>query len=108
MKAVACGKGRITNGFASHRTIKHSKKEYVSGDVHTNSVEGVFSLLKRSIVGVFHQSKCHLHRYCDEAKSKYNTRTALGFTDSDRAAALVALTEGKRTHLPLGRRVGKA
>jgi len=91
------GYGGLVNGFASHRTIKHSNKQYVTGDVHTNSVEGVFSLLKRSIVGVFHHvSKGHLHRYCDEAAFKYNTRTALGFTDNDRAAALVALTEGKR------------
>lgn len=84
-------------GFASHRTISHSKKEYVKGDIHTNTVEGVFSLLKRSIIGVFHHvSKGHLHRYCDEAEFKYNTRTNLGYSDSDRAAALVAATEGKR------------
>lgn len=87
----------LAMGFASYRTIKHSNKEYVRGDVHTNTVEGVFSLLKRSIIGVFHYvSKGHLHRYCDEASFKYNTRTALGYSDNDRAAALVALTEGKR------------
>lgn len=84
-------------GFASHRTINHSKGKYVSGDIHTNTVEGVFSLLKRGIVGVFHHvSKGHLHRYCDEASFKYNTRTKLGYSDSDRAMALVAATEGKR------------
>jgi hypothetical protein len=84
-------------GFASHRTINHSKKEYVKGDVHTNNIEGAFSLLKRGIIGVFHHvSKGHLHRYCDEFSFKYNTRTALGYTDNDRAAALVSLTEGKR------------
>lgn len=84
-------------GFASHRTIKHSNKEYVRGDVHTNTIEGAFSLLKRGIIGVFHHvSKGHLHRYCDEFSFRYNTRTALGYTDNDRAALLVASTEGKR------------
>jgi transposase-like protein len=84
-------------GFASHRTINHSKKEYVKGDIHTNTVEGVFSLLKRGIIGTFHHvSKGHLHRYCDEFAFKYNTRTKLGYSDSDRAVALVAATEGKR------------
>lgn len=98
------GYGGLVNGFKSHRTIKHSKKQYVSGDVHTNTVEGIFSLLKRGIVGVFHHvSKGHLHRYCDEFTFRYNTRTALGFTDSDRAAALMLSTEGKRLTYKKGR-----
>jgi hypothetical protein len=84
-------------GFASHKTIKHSAKEYVRGDVHTNTVEGVFSLLKRGITGSFHHvSKGHLHRYCDEFSFRYNTRTKLGYTDSMRAAELVLGAEGKR------------
>lgn len=84
-------------GFAGHGTIKHSAGKYVDGITHTNSVEGFFSLLKRGIVGVFHHvSKGHLHRYCDEFTFRYNTRIALGYNDSDRAAMLVLRAEGKR------------
>lgn len=84
-------------GFASHNAIKHSAKEYVRGNVHTNTVEGVFSLLKRGIVGSFHHvSKGHLGRYCAEFEFRYNTRTALGYTDGQRAAALVLGAENKR------------
>ena len=87
----------LSMGYRKHDTIKHSAKEYVRGDVHTNTVEGVFSLLKRGIVGSFHHvSKGHLHRYCDEFEFRYNTRTALGYTDGQRAAALVLGAEGKR------------
>lgn len=87
----------LSMGFRKHDTIKHSGKEYVRGEVHTNTVEGVFSLLKRGIVGSFHHvSKGHLHRYCDEFEFRYNTRTALGYSDAQRAAALVIGAEGKR------------
>jgi transposase-like protein len=87
----------LSMGFKSHRTIKHSAKEYVRGSVHTNTVEGVFSLLKRGINGTFHHiSKGHLHRYCSEFEFRYNTRTALGYTDGDRAKLLAQGAEGKR------------
>ena len=49
--------------------------EYVRGDVHTNTVEGAFSLFKRAIVGSFHQvSKKHLDRYLDEFEFRFNNR----------------------------------
>jgi transposase-like protein len=84
-------------GFAAHDTIKHSEGKYVSGNIHTNTVEGFFSLLKRGVTGSFHHiSKGHLHRYCSEFEFRYNTRTALGFSDSARAAQLVLGAEGKR------------
>lgn len=84
-------------GFAGHQTIKHSAGKYVDGNTHTNTVEGVFSLLKRGINGAFHHvSKGHLHRYCDEFAFRYNTRTALGYSDGERAATLVLGAEGKR------------
>jgi transposase-like protein len=87
----------LSYGFASHQTIKHSAGKYVDGDVHTNTVEGAFSLLKRGIVGVFHHvSRGHLHRYCDEFAFRYNTRTALGYSDAGRTAKLVLAAEGKR------------
>jgi hypothetical protein len=60
------------------------------------TVEGFFSLLKHGITGSFHHvSKAHLHRYVSEFEFRYNTRTALGFTDSDRAALIVSGAEGR-------------
>lgn len=50
--------------FASHGTISHRDGEYVRGDVHVNTAEGYFSLLKRGIVGVYHHvGSQRLHRY---------------------------------------------
>ena len=50
----------------------HSKHEYVRADVHTNTVESAWSLLKRSIVGSYHQlSTKHLPRYLDEVHQLY-------------------------------------
>src|SRR5687767_4586456 len=90
------GEQALAESLRVIRPLPHPA-EYVRGDIHTNSVEGVFSLLKRGIIGTFHHvSKGHLHRYCDECSFKYNTRTALGYTDSSRAAAFVLATEGKR------------
>ena len=58
-----------------HETVNHSLYEYVRGDVHTNSVEGVWSLLKRSIVGAYHKvSIKHLNAYLDELEWRFNNR----------------------------------
>ena len=58
-----------------HQTVNHSSKEYVRGDVHTNSIEGAFGLFKRAIVGSFHHvSHKHLDRYLDEFEFRYNNR----------------------------------
>ena len=43
----------LGNEFAAHETVKHSAKEYVRGDVHTNTVEGFFSIFKRGMKGVY-------------------------------------------------------
>ena len=65
--------------FAEHRTVKHSVGEYVRGSVHTNTVEGVFSVFKRGMVGVYqHCSEKHLHRYLAEFDFRYNNRVAFG------------------------------
>jgi hypothetical protein len=83
--------------FASHETVKHSAKEYVRGDVHTNSAEGYFSIFKRGMRGIYqHCDEKHLHRYLAEYDFRYNTRTALGFHDGERAALAVKGAEGKR------------
>jgi len=50
-------------------------KEYVRGDVHTNSIEGVWSLFKRSVIGSYHQlSEKHLQSYLDEHAFRFNNR----------------------------------
>jgi transposase-like protein len=87
---------KATAGYR-HETVLHSAGEYVRGGVHTNTVEGVFSLLKRGINGTFHHvSKGHLHRYCDEFEFRHNNRIALGVDDAERAARIVFGAEGKR------------
>jgi transposase-like protein len=91
------GYNALNMGFAGHDTVTHSKGEYVRENVHTNTVEGFFALLKRGLVGTFHHvSKGHLHRYCDEFAFRYSNRAALGVNDSQRAAMLVLGAEGKR------------
>jgi transposase-like protein/IS1 family transposase len=58
-----------------HETVNHSAEEWVRGDVHTNAVENIWSLLKRSIVGSYHQvSKKHLDSYLDELEWRFNNR----------------------------------
>lgn len=58
-----------------HQTVNHSAKEYVRGDVHTNSVESAFGLFKRAVVGSYHQvSAKHLDRYLDEFEFRFNNR----------------------------------
>lgn len=58
-----------------HEVVKHSEEEWVRGDVHTQTVESVWSLLKRSIVGSYHQlSAKHLNKYMDEIAFRFNNR----------------------------------
>jgi transposase-like protein len=77
-----------------HETVAHRSDEYVRGNIHTNTVEGFFSLLKRGVNGIYHHvSREHLSRYCDEFAFRYENRKA---SDSDRAKLLVLKAEGKR------------
>jgi transposase-like protein len=58
-----------------HRIINHSQKQYTDGDIHTNTIEGFWSLLKRGIVGQYHKvSIKYLNKYIDEFCFKYNHR----------------------------------
>ncbi len=58
-----------------HDCVKHSVKEYVRGDVHTNGVESAWSLFKRSIVGSYHKiSTKHMDKYLDEFEWRFNGR----------------------------------
>ena len=59
----------------THATVNHSIKEWARGSVHTNSLEGAFSLFKRAIIGSFHKiSIKHLQRYLDEFAFRFNNR----------------------------------
>jgi len=60
---------------SKHKTIRHRDKVYVDGDVHTNTVESAFSLLKRGIIGSWHKiSAKHLPAYLDEMQFRFNRR----------------------------------
>ncbi len=59
-----------------HQTVNHSADEWVCGDVHTNGIESVWSLLKRSIIGAYHKvSIKHLDAYLDELEHRFNNRS---------------------------------
>jgi transposase-like protein len=92
---------------ASHETVNHEAGEYVRGDVHSNTVEGFFSILKRGIIGTFHHvSPQHLQRYCAEFDFRYTNRETkekingkwvkVGSNDTERANALLLGVKGKR------------
>lgn len=84
----------LDRDFASHETVSHTRGEYVRGDVHINTAENYFSLLKRGIVGSYHHvSPAHLPRYLDEFDFRYNSREA---SDGRRTVAALAGAEGKR------------
>jgi transposase-like protein len=69
------GYSALAKTHKRHRRINHSERVYVHGDVHTNSVEGFFGLLKSGIRGVYHSvSTKHLQSYLDEYCFRYNNR----------------------------------
>jgi transposase-like protein len=83
--------------YASHETINHTIDEYVRGNVHTNTVEGFFSVFKRGMKGTYqHCSEKHLHRYLAEFDFRYSNRIALGVNDFMRAEIAAAGIKGKR------------
>jgi transposase-like protein len=83
--------------FASHGTVVHSAKEYVRGEVYTNTIEGYFSILKRGIYGIYqHVSEAHLHRYLCEFDFRYSNRVKLGIDDVARTDLALKGAKGKR------------
>lgn len=79
--------------YNAHVTINHSQLEFVRDGFSTNNVEGMFSILKRSIIGIYHQvSAGHLHRYCHEVAYRYNTRK---IKDVERFIQTMKQTEGR-------------
>jgi transposase-like protein len=84
----------LKRDFAGHETVNHSKGEYVRGKVHTNSVEGYFSILKRGINGIYHHvGKQHLHRYLAEFDFRYNHRK---IDDIERTEKAILRSKGQR------------
>lgn len=85
------GPGKL---FADHQTVNHRRREYARGNVTTNTVEGFFGQLKRSIDGTHHAvSRQHLHRYLSEFDYRYSTRK---MTDGQRTALTITKAAGKR------------
>ena len=90
----------LRNDFVRHDHVTHSKKEYVNRskpEVHTNTVEGFYSIFKRGMKGVYqHCGKQHLHRYAAEFDFRYSNRIANGTDDVERGAIALRGATGKR------------
>jgi len=90
----------LKDDFAGHDVVRHSQGEYVSlsdPEIHTNTVEGFFSIFKRGMKGVYqHCAKEHMHRYLAEFDFRYSNRIAKGVDDSARAEKLLKGVVGKR------------
>jgi transposase-like protein len=83
--------------FLDHQTVNHSQDEYVRGIVHTNTVEGYYSIFKRGMKGIYqHCSERHLHRYLAEFDFRYSNRVAMGVNDVARTDRMIKGIVGKR------------
>ena len=83
--------------FAEHEIVRHGLGEWGRGPVHTNTIEGYFSIFKRGMKGVYqHCSKRHLHRYAAEFEFRYNNRVANGADDRLRAVLALRGASGRR------------
>lgn len=80
-----------------HAFVVHSKKQWGRGEIHTNTIEGFYSIFKRGMKGVYqHCSEKHLHRYAAEFDFRYSNRAKLGVSDEERTEAAIAGILGKR------------
>jgi len=88
---------RLKKQVVEHHSVNHHRGEYVRGDVHTNNVEGCFSVFKRGMRGTYqHCAEKHLHRYLAEFDFRHNNRVALGVNDTKRADGILTGITGKR------------
>jgi len=99
----------LGKSFAAHDFTRHGAGQYVDYEnplIHTNTIEGAFSIFKRGMKGIYqHCQKKHLHRYVAEFEFRYSNRVALGYNDADRADALLKGITGKRlTYETIGAR----
>jgi transposase-like protein len=101
---------RTGEEYASHKTTNHAAGEYVRYEgeevIHSNTIENVFSVFKRGMVGVYqHCGEAHLHRYLAEFDFRYNRRAALKISDAERAVDILRMARDKRLTY---RRTGEA
>jgi ISXO2-like transposase domain len=88
---------KVGSEFLVHGSVAHAKGEYVKGTIHTNTVEGFYSIFKRGMKGVYqHCGEQYLHRYLAEFDFRYSNRIKLGVTDKERAEKALKGIEGKR------------
>ena len=86
-------------GYPQHQVVNHNKGEWRKGDAHTNSIESVWALLKRQIIGIHHWvSPKHLDRYVGEMTWRLNNRS---MTAQERFNALFSTVEGRLTYAAL-------
>jgi transposase-like protein len=89
----------LEDSFDSHETVNHGNKEYVRGDIHTNTIENFWSHLKRGLRAIQHAvSKRHLHRYVDEYAYRFNSRR---MTDYERFTQFFQRCSGRLTYSEL-------
>jgi transposase-like protein len=92
--------GKLSESFARHDFVNHTASEYVSKidrSIHTNTIEGFFSVFKRGMKGVYqHCGHSYLNRYLSEFDFRYNNRVALGVDDQERAERILDGVIGKR------------
>lgn len=82
--------------FFGHEAVNHSSGEYARGDVHTNSIESVFAVMKRGLIGVYHHaSPKHIGRYVDEFTFRLNDGNVARHT-LERLDSFVRAVAGKR------------
>ena len=91
------GYNRVGKAFrGGHESVNHSRGEYVryGSDVHSNTIEGVFSLIKRGVMGTFHSiSRKHIPNYLNEFEFRWNTRK---LNDGERISRAIKQVDGKR------------
>ena len=88
---------KLGDEYWMHQTVNHSADEYVRGIVHTNTVEGYYSIFKRGMKGIYqHCSEKHLHRYLAEFDFRYSNRVRLGVNDEARTVRALRGIVGKR------------
>ena len=86
--------GTSARFYGGHQVVKHGSGEYVRGDVYTNTVESSFAIIKRGIVGIYHNvSKEHLDRYIAQFDFLWNHRK---LNDGERTVLAIKQAEGKR------------
>ena len=83
--------------WTKHDRVYHGVGEYARGSIHTNTIEGFFSIFKRGMRGIYqHCREKHLHRYLAEYDFRYSNRIALGCDDLERADRILRGVVGKR------------